>query len=332
MPVWSEVREIDWRQLPGAYRTERDVPGALETLRWGTDADADDYQDAWSDVLYGHVWHQGSIFAVTAAVLPFVFDIVDHSPALAGPPNQARTELATFITCCAAAARDASTSLDAEEAEHGRAVLAVLALRADRLRAWTRSELSAPALAAMLNIPQLSGGVLAGEEAELRAVLAAVFEQARWLDRSVLAWAGQELARVSSHPVAAQASRLLSGSAARPLDGDDARLAALGQALAAAGDLDQRLEPLRDLFGIAIASQVAGESPAVVVVTDEDWFVVQGARKLTIRWPSHPFEEGDEVVLLDIGAGNCARALRGTGKKSEHRASFDSRGNVVPAP
>ena len=317
MAVWREARDVEWKKWPGTYGAERDVAAALETLRWGTDADDDAFSDAWRDTLFAHAWHQGDVYPLTARVLHFVFEIVDRSPALT-PPNATRTEVATFVLCCAASARAAA-------GDDERAVLAVLAQHVERLRAWVKTELCSIALATMLNMPELSARVLAGDEANPRDVLLTILEQAVWLDTPELAWAGRELARVSSHPVAARASQWLLGRDGRAIDRSDGRLSALAEALAG-GDPTPRLDALRDLFGVDVSAEVSGKSKGIVTVADEDWFVAQAARKLTIRWPAHPFAEGDEVLLHDINERNCASAVEGTGSKSHHRADFDSRG------
>jgi hypothetical protein len=294
VPAWS-----------GFVPAWQDVASALETLRFGSDADDDAFSDAWRDMLFAHAWHQGGVYPLTARVLPFVFEIVEHSPALT-PPNATRAEIATFVLCCAAAARGAT---HADE----RAVLAVLAQQAEGLRAWVTTELRSIALATLLNVPELSARVLAGDEAEPRAVLLAILEQAIWLDTPELEWAGRELARVSSHPVAARASQWLlgrNGAVAR----DDARLPKLAAALAAS-DPNPKLDALRSLFGVTVSAAVSGKSKGTVTVTDDDWFVVQATRKLTIRWPAHPFAEGDEVLLYEINENNCASAVEGTDSK-----------------
>lgn len=321
------MRDVDWSQLPGCYGSERDVAGALESLRFGTDPDSDNFSDAL-EVLYGHAWHQGNIFPVTAHVIPFVLDIVDHSPALATRPSRARSEIAMFVTCCAASAHSAAQSPQGSDHAYGEEVLAALRRHADRLRAWTGSELRAVAIAAMLNVPELADGVLAGKEGKVGDVLVAVLTHSQWLDQSVLTWAGRELSRISSHPVAVRASQLLLATGPGAVSADDARLTALAEALAGAGTVDQNLDRLRELFGIATSCAVKGESRGVVTVSDDHWFVVEAARKLTIRWPSHPFREGDEVVLLDINERNCAREVRGVGPKSHEGATFDERGRI----
>jgi len=329
MPDRWPIGDVDWSRLPGCYGVERDVRGALEILRFGTDAGSDEFSDAL-DVLYGHVWHQGDIFPVTAHVLPFVFDIVDCSPALASL-WPARSEIAMFVTCSASSARRAMRSPRSSDRACSEEVLATLLRHADRLRAWARSELRPVAFAAMLNVPELADGALSGKEGKLEHVLAAVLTHSRWLDQSILSWGGRELPRISSHPVALRASELLLATRLGAVAADDARLVAVAEALAGPGTLEKGLDPLRELFGLVTSYAMANESRGVVAVSDDDWFVVEAARKLTIRWPSHPFNEGDEVVLVDINERNCAREVRGVGSQSHHAATFDERGRLMRA-
>jgi hypothetical protein len=116
------VRAVDWSELEGAYGTDRDVPTALEIMRWADDAEDDEFSDAWLDVLCSHVWHQGTIYPITAPVLPFVFDIVDHSPALKSATCYARSEIAQFVTWCASSARRAVTSGEDDDRFNGQRV------------------------------------------------------------------------------------------------------------------------------------------------------------------------------------------------------------------
>lgn len=232
MTTWDEVRAIDWSRLEGAFGTGRDVPAALETLRFGRAID-DDFEGAWRNVLYAHAWHRGSIFPVTSAVLPFVFDIVDQSPAL-GDDEVARSEIAMFVALAAAAARRA-------DPETGTPVIEALVENAHRLRAWTRSELRYEALVAMLTVPELARGVLAGEVAGRVDVLVAILSHATLVDAMALAWATRELVAVQ-HPVTDRARTLLRSG---PLGLADADWLALVAAALASDDARKQLDALR---------------------------------------------------------------------------------------
>ncbi|HVH48240.1 MAG TPA: hypothetical protein VM925_38165 [Labilithrix sp.] len=337
--LWPEVRAIDWTRLPGAYGVDRDVAAALETLRFGSDAEDDDFSDAWLDVLLGHVWHQGDIYPVTSHALPFVFDIVDQSPALADPTSTVREEIANAVLLMASSARHALTSYADEERASGEAVLSVLAAHTDRLRAWMTSDLHSTAIAAMLHVPELGARLLEGkEDANAKEVLSAVLKHSMWLEGSALEWAARELARID-HPVTQRASQLLFGLSQRPgsNDADSAdRIAALGGAIAKHGDPTTQLDELRESFGCAVPTKFVrpGETEAQVVMVEDDWFVVQTERgfRLTIRWEGHPFVEGDRIVLVDINERNVPRAVHGTGAKAQFNAAFDDRGSRVPPP
>ena len=325
MPTWSEVRAVDWSALEGAYGTDRDVPTALEIMRWADDAEDDEFSDAWLDVLCSHVWHQGTIYPITAPVLPFVFDIVDHSPALKSPTCYARSEIAQFVTWCASSARRAVTSGKDDDRFNGQSVLSVLAAHADRLRKWKDSDLQTEGITAMLLVSELRGPLLASAETEPNAVLASILGHARWLGSPEFEWAARALVELP-HPVAKRAASILVGGEIEELDAD--RLAALGDALESRGELAARLDPLREQYGIRVKThlEVAGESSAIVTVCEEDWFVAQTVRNITVRWPAHPFAEGDSVVLRDVNKRNVPREVLGTGAKSQFRARFDERG------
>lgn len=74
MSFEQRVRGTDWASLDGAYgpsngsRPATDVPGMLMRLANG-EPDED-------DVLFSHVWHQGTIYPVTARVVPFLWDLL----------------------------------------------------------------------------------------------------------------------------------------------------------------------------------------------------------------------------------------------------------------
>jgi len=331
---WPEARAIDWNRLPGAYGVDRDVAGALETLRFARNADSDAFSDAWHDVLLGHVWHQGSIYPVTAHVLPFVFDVVDCSPALSDPSTPARQEIAALVLMMASSARRAAQSSASDERAAGEGVLRALAAHEGRLRAWMEKDLRSLAIAAMLHLPELGARLLEGEgEASTGDVLTAVLEHSMWLEGAAVEWAAREVARID-HPVTQRASQLL--SAPRTSRGRAAadRLAALAGVLAQPGDPALRLEELREAFGCALPTRFVreGATEGEVVTVDDDWFVVRAERNVTVRWKAHPFVEGDRVVLLDIDERNLPRGVRGTGAKAGLEATFDDRGSRIPPP
>jgi hypothetical protein len=327
MQQWSEVRNLDWRQWPGAYGHERDVAGALETLRFGTNVDDDAFSNAWLEVLYAHVWHQGTLYPVTAHVLPFVFDIIEASPALTRR-SEARREIARFVLCCAASARRDLTAQQGDLAA-AHSVLAALSAHSARVRSWFRTDLETIALAVLLNVPEETDSLLGGSEVRPERLLAAILVHSGWVPQGLLPWASTQLSRRSTHPVATRACRLLESTDSRAIEANEARFAALASAIRGRGGLDKHLESLRDLFGITATPSLLGESSGAVIVTDDDWFVVQGARKLTIRWPAHPFVEGDQLVLVDINERNCAREVRGTAEKAHRYAIFDAVGKLV---
>ncbi len=328
MAVWREVRAIDWTKLGGAYGTDRDVPGALEAMRFGADASDEAFAEAWNDVLLGHVWHQGTIYPVTPKVIPFIFDIVERSPALKEDVEM-QAQVAEFVLHCAESARDATDSSDAEARAVGKEVLEVLASLEPRLRAWAAGDHPAIAIATLVSLPALSEPLLAGEVAEPERVLGAVLIHASRVDRGALTWAAGELERAGDE-VSTRAASILRAAAAGTgvLDPtDSSRLFALGHHLS--GGYPE-LEDVAMRFGIKKQLDRPGTTEAEVTVSTRDWFVAElpGQRKLTVRWQAHPFVEGDRVTLLDINERNIPREVHGIGAKAARKATFDEKGKL----
>lgn len=67
------VDGVDWSTLEHAYGMATDVPRHLRALT-STDSGV---REAALDALYGNLWHQGTLFPATAAVIPFLFQLLD---------------------------------------------------------------------------------------------------------------------------------------------------------------------------------------------------------------------------------------------------------------
>lgn len=321
MPRWPEVRAIEWDRLDGAYAETPDVATALETLRFGDTSDDDAFADA-SSVLYGHLWHQGTIYPVTAAALPFVMDIVDLSPALA-EDARAREEIAMFVPLAAAAARRATPPLGVQ-------VMTTLAACGDRLRAWMKEPFSDVAVVAMLSVPDLRQEVLGGALVPRAEAIRAICSHALLVDEAARAWASQALSEWQ-HPVIERARALLLQSHL-----DETAQDRLGAASDAVMSADwARLDALAERFGIRVAAplDVSGPTHARITMAMPDWFVAAWppSRQATIRWKAHPFAEGDDVVVMDVNERNIPRVVRGTGDKAHHQARFGETGSMLPS-
>jgi hypothetical protein len=319
---WPEVRAIDWSELPGAYGTDRDPVAALEALRTGPSAE-DEFAEACDDFLWGHVWHQGTIYPLTPKVLPFVLEVLLHRPE--EEEAEPYREMAEIILASAASARDD------RESDIGAEVLAVLAKHGDQLRALT--SLSDCMLAAMACVPALADQVLAGAAYPQRDVAAAIVSRVDRIafEPSLLIWAAPHVAAVKHAVTRAAAEILKTGN----VSANEERLVAVGQAIGFGNaELVKRyLDDMRPRFGIEIPPpryERSGETRTTVVVREADWFVVQvDGANVTIRWQGHPFVEKDTVVLTDIDERNRPRAVRGTGDKEARVARFDEKGRRV---
>src|SRR5438067_6409353 len=130
--VARELDKIDWKALSGAYGpSHENVPNAILTLARERSAETDAWNDAL-DVLFSHVYHQGTLYEVTANVVPFVFDL------LSSDRCADRKMLAHVLVQYAAAARDDDT--------FGPVVLARIAERRDTLLDWLDASLSEAAI------------------------------------------------------------------------------------------------------------------------------------------------------------------------------------------
>ena len=69
---------IDWASLRHAHGEATDVPGMLRALR---SDDPDVRLRACAD-LHEKVWHQGTVFPASAAVIPFLFELLTDPDAL----------------------------------------------------------------------------------------------------------------------------------------------------------------------------------------------------------------------------------------------------------
>lgn len=230
------MRAIDWDRLRGAYGIDADIPWALETLRGARSTETDAFDEAWSDVLCRHAIHEGEAFPVTAALVPFVIEVVDASPALARD-RVMRAEVALWPAMAAAAARESKPRVRAK-------TLAAIEAAAPRLGAWAKKKtLRDAALAALLAVPSLVARTLGAHEAH---ALHAVLTHASLVDPSARAWAAAQL-RAREHVVIAAAVTLLGEEHIEPYE--EYRLAALAEALALTGPARRAaLDALRARF------------------------------------------------------------------------------------
>jgi hypothetical protein len=71
--MFAGLDDIDWSQLSHAYGSAEDVPGLLRDL-------AGPHPGHRQSALYafhGNIWHQGTVYAATAAAVPFLLEIAD---------------------------------------------------------------------------------------------------------------------------------------------------------------------------------------------------------------------------------------------------------------
>ena len=81
---------IDWGSLSHAYGEASDVPQIIRSLLSPAVSEDAAYE------LYGNIWHQGTVYPATAAVVPFLYEI------LAAPEVTGRSGIAHLLACIAA--------------------------------------------------------------------------------------------------------------------------------------------------------------------------------------------------------------------------------------
>lgn len=68
---------IDWAALTHAHGPAGDVPELLRALL--SDDDDERQQACWD--LHETIWHQGTVFSASAAAIPFLYELLNHSDA-----------------------------------------------------------------------------------------------------------------------------------------------------------------------------------------------------------------------------------------------------------
>lgn len=63
---------VDWGSLRGCYRTAEEVPQFLLALL----SPSTDEREWAHDELLGAIWHQGTVYEVSVAIVPFLYDLL----------------------------------------------------------------------------------------------------------------------------------------------------------------------------------------------------------------------------------------------------------------
>jgi hypothetical protein len=306
----SEVAEIDWARLRGAYgasdgsvvRRGRtldgpevtyqlgDVPAALEVLSTGRDEGEDSYQDAL-DVLQSHVWHQGDIYPVTPVVARLLAQLIDL------PNVVGRDALASVLVLISDSARHERSTEEPERRAVAAAVDAALCAEQDRVMRWLDEDLAPHAVLIALRGEGCRTGMLAALEQRL-ALPFFVWIALAELDRPP-AWAGPraEAALEDPAPLVRLAAAAFLARRCGPTGALAARVEAalppsaaveLARALALPADIvvsPPRAPPPAEL----VAATVVFAGPRLVVAQ-----LAEG-RNITIPWPQSGLLPGEQI-------------------------------------
>jgi hypothetical protein len=132
MLALAGLDEVDWSVVRDAYGPATDIPALLRALVSANPK----HREFACELLHQRIWHQGNVYSATAAVIPFLYNLLEadgphnkeHVASLIGYIADGRPPLLHCETDLKEAARwraileKAGRSLDAEIAE-GHAVL-----------------------------------------------------------------------------------------------------------------------------------------------------------------------------------------------------------------
>lgn len=85
------LKSVEWSTLKHAYGPATDVPQLLRSLLSGT---TDECREACQD-LHSNVWHQGTVYPASAAIVPFLFELLSCD-------NKLARGCAVSLLCCIA--------------------------------------------------------------------------------------------------------------------------------------------------------------------------------------------------------------------------------------
>src|SRR5687768_548060 len=81
LPALDGLDEVDWSSLHDAYGPAIGVPARLRALVSGNF----EHQDCAFQDLFQTIWHQGTVYSATAAVIPFLYNLLEGD----GPHDKA---------------------------------------------------------------------------------------------------------------------------------------------------------------------------------------------------------------------------------------------------
>jgi len=90
-PSLSGLGAADWSAVSHAYGPATDVPAMLRALV----SAVPDHRDFATELLFQTVWHQGTVYAATAAVVPFLYRLLE------APEVPAKDRVAVLIATVA---------------------------------------------------------------------------------------------------------------------------------------------------------------------------------------------------------------------------------------
>lgn len=75
LPALHGIDDIDWANLKDAYGPAHKVPALMRALVSGNS----DHQNYAAQDLFKTIWHQGTVYTATPAVIPFLYDLLEEN-------------------------------------------------------------------------------------------------------------------------------------------------------------------------------------------------------------------------------------------------------------
>ncbi len=301
----SELEEVDWSALAGAYGPGgRGVAAALRELY---DRDEDTRMDAL-EVLQSHVWHQGDVYEVTPFVVPFAAHVVGDRSA------PARGDVAFFLAVVAESARRYARSTEVDTRALGERTLTALAEEREAIvRGWRDEDGAVVEAAVALGwlLEALHADLVAHLKSPDTSLGASHFVALALLPAGREPWAIERALRAIEHApaestrVAAALLVQLSGAAT------NAELSSKIDSLTAPAKRDL-LPPLFELPPFEFPARSAGGPLAAEVVFAGDGLfvaVTPDGKRFTVRWPASALKKGDRVELHEVTVSGIAQRV-----------------------
>jgi len=156
--ILQDARSVQWASLRGAYGYSdasdhyRDPLGMLRVFATECDVDSGVWGDAYDDCFLAHVWHQYTIYPVTAMAIGYAVRIASLRSSVAAEPT---AQIAIGLRLIAESAGRWTKDPESRNRELGEAVAAAFVAHGNYIRAWVGKPLEEHAIEIGRWIPEV---------------------------------------------------------------------------------------------------------------------------------------------------------------------------------